>query len=73
MSTASIPAFARLIRFEDEDGVVHWGDLTGHSCLEDPTGTKVDLLVGSLEGGFVRTNVTKTIAKVSQGCLLEFL
>ena len=71
MSTAAIPAFTRLIRFEDEDGVVQWGDLTGDPVLKDPTGTKVDVLVGSLEGGLTRTQVTKKITKVRQDCIVE--
>ena len=53
-----------MIRFEDEDGVVQWGDLGEGSGQEDLTGTEADVLVGSLEGGFTRTGVTKLIAKV---------
>ena len=64
MSTAFITGFTRLIRFEDEDGVVQWGDLAEGSGQEDLTGTKADVLVGSLEGGFTRTGATKLIAKV---------
>ena len=70
MSTAFISGFTRLIRFEDEDGVIQWGDLVGTLGQENLRGTKADVLVGSLEGGFTRTHVTKTIVKVGHGCTL---
>lgn len=73
MSTNSTQAFTRLIRFEDEEGVVQWGDLTGDSGVENISGTKVNVLEGGLESGFTRTNVTKKIGKVSQGCVLTGL
>jgi hypothetical protein len=71
MSTTGKPGFTRLIRFEDEDEVVQWGDLGGDLGQGDLTGTKADIFKGSLEGGFTRTDVTKTIAKVGQGCIIR--
>ena len=71
MPTSSTPEFTHLIRFEDEDGVVQWGDLAGGSAQENLIGTKVDVLEGSLEGGFSTTDATKRIAKVGQCGMLQ--
>lgn len=57
--------FKRLVKFEDEDGAIQWGDLAQELGQQSLVGAKADVLTGSIEEGFVKSNVSKKIAKVS--------
>lgn len=57
--------FQRLIRFEGEDGKVHWGDFGGEEVGRDVQGKSVSVLRGSVAAGFARTEEEMKIRKVA--------
>lgn len=56
--------FQRLIRFEGEDGKVHWGDFGGEEVGRDVQGKSVSVLRGSVAAGFARTEEEMKIRKL---------
>jgi hypothetical protein len=56
--------FQRLIRFEDEDGQVQWGDFGSEEVGRDVEGKTAHILDGSVEDGFKKTDRQGKIKKV---------
>jgi hypothetical protein len=56
--------FERLIRFEDDQGQVHYGDLKSDIGTDKVVGAQVTLLAGDLVAGFTKLADTKTVHKV---------
>ncbi|KAJ4289716.1 hypothetical protein N0V90_011046 [Kalmusia sp. IMI 367209] len=57
-------SFDRLIRFEGEDGEVHYGDLGNEVPTRDIQGKRVRVLGGDVESGFKRTSKEEKVAKL---------
>jgi transcription initiation factor TFIIH subunit 2 len=58
--------FDRLIRFEAQDGKTYFGDLGKEEVpTREIEGKKVQVLEGSVEGGFKKTGGEATVSKVS--------
>jgi len=62
-------AFERLIRFEGEDGKIHYGNLTSEFPEEGINGKKVQTLTGDLKSGFSSSGQEATVKKLL--CPLE--
>ncbi|KAK3216718.1 hypothetical protein GRF29_1g780944 [Pseudopithomyces chartarum] len=56
--------FQRLIRFEDEDGQVQWGDFGSEEVGRDVEGKTAHILNGSVEDGFKKTDRQGKIKKL---------
>lgn len=59
--------FDRLIRFEDESGNVHCGDLPYPFPAEGIDGRSMKILRGDIANGYMPTGQEATVKKVSQG------
>lgn len=58
-------AFERLIRFEDEEGKVVYGNLEKETPTKEIEGSVVEVIDGSIEKGFSKTSPKATVKKVS--------
>jgi transcription initiation factor TFIIH subunit 2 len=56
--------FERLIRFEGEDGRIHYGDFGSSEPGRDVAGKTVPILLGTVESGFQKTKDQATIKKL---------
>ena len=68
------PDFNRLVRFEDKEGRICYGDLPSDCKIEDAVGTKVPVLDGKPFEGLIKSQRVAEIKKVRRissfpGCL----
>ncbi|KAF9731888.1 fumarylacetoacetate hydrolase family protein [Paraphaeosphaeria minitans] len=56
--------FQRLIRFESNEGHIHYGDFGSSELPRDVSGKTVQLLSGSVQSGFSKTDKQATIKKL---------
>jgi transcription initiation factor TFIIH subunit 2 len=69
ISSFEMAAFDRLIRFEANDGKTYFGDLGKEEVpTREIEGRKVQVLEGSVAGGFKKTGGDATVSKVRLYC-----
>lgn len=56
--------FDRLIRFVDDHGNEHFGNVEMQTDINEIVSQSVELLKGSIESGFVRTGTSEVVRKV---------
>ncbi|KXH37428.1 hypothetical protein CSIM01_06196 [Colletotrichum simmondsii] len=56
-------SFERLIRFVDDEGRTSYGDLDKVLAAKEIVGIQVNVVVGSLQNGFTKTNERRTVKK----------
>ena len=56
--------FKRLVRFEDAEGVVNYGDVGDNTGANGWEGADVEILEGDIDAGFKRTGRPARIKKV---------
>lgn len=57
-------AFDRLVRFEDDEGKIHYGNVPYEFPSEGIDGAKIQILKGDISSGFSKGDGTATVKKV---------